>query len=100
MNRGQRSLAFQFLAKCLKSKKRRDAFKNKRQPQHYIIPCWIGMHGWMLQVRHAFVNRHAAAQRKDESRHYEWPKIQFLAVTKRMFGIRRLTAFSQADQQQ
>src|SRR5690349_1850947 len=54
----------------------------------------------MNDVRDAFINRHAAAQREDQNRDDERPKVKFFSVTKWMIVIGWLSALPQAEQKQ
>src|SRR6476469_8821965 len=100
MNRRQHSLCALLTAKCLERKKEGDALKDKGESQHYIIPGWVMRLRWMRQVRHAFVDRHPAAERENQDCYHQRPEVEFFTMAERMMLVRRLPAHAHTEQQQ
>ena len=51
-------------------------------------------------MRDSFIDRHAAAERKDQNRDDQRPEIDFCAVAERMGLVRRFPAEASPEQQQ
>src|SRR5260221_1107837 len=73
-NRSKYSLTAHLFPKRLDGKIVGDAFKYYRESEHQIIPARV-MQLRVSQMSNAFINRHAAAQREDQNRHYQRPEI-------------------------
>ena len=75
-------------------------FEDKGGGQHDVVPHWVAHRLWVADVLDAFIERHAAAQPKDQHRDDQAPEIELLAVPERMLRRRGPVAQPQTDQQQ